>query len=135
MKLSADRIIFFDKYVGKLIVEKYGLADKEAIRLFISSETYQMLLDTGKWKSYWRTKKLTIYKRWITLSKESDFFVYLLEHYANYKNTTAEKILKILDEKELTDYVYDMYEIYHSESLDNAFNDIDSLIEKGKTAW
>ena len=46
MKLSADRIIFFDKYVGKLIVEKYGLADKEAIRLFISSETYQMLLDT-----------------------------------------------------------------------------------------
>ena len=69
------------------------------------------------------------------MSKESDFFVYLLEHYANYKNTTAEKILNILDEKELTDYVYDMYEIYHSESLDNAFNDIDSLIEKGKTAW
>ena len=69
------------------------------------------------------------------MSKESDFFVYLLEHYANYKNTTAEKILKILDEKELTDYVYDMYEIYHSESLDNAFNDIESLIEKGKTAW
>ena len=69
------------------------------------------------------------------MSKESDFFVYLLDHYANYKNTTAEKILKILDEKELTDYVYDMYEIYHSESLDNAFNDIDSLIEKGKTAW
>ena len=69
------------------------------------------------------------------MSKESDFFVYLLEHYANYKNTTAEKILKILDEKELTDYVYDMYEIYHSESLDNAFNDIDSLMEKGKTAW
>ena len=69
------------------------------------------------------------------MGKESDFFVYLLEHYANYKNTTAEKILKILDEKELTDYVYDMYEIYHSESLDNAFNDIDSLIEKGKTAW
>ena len=69
------------------------------------------------------------------MSKESDFFVYLLEHYANFKNTTAEKILKILDEKELTDYVYDMYEIYHSESLDNAFNDIDSLIEKGKTAW
>ena len=69
------------------------------------------------------------------MSKESDFFVYLLEHYANYKNTTAEKILKILDEKELTDYVYDMDEIYPSESLDNAFNDIDSLIEKGKTAW
>ena len=46
MKLSADRIIFFDKYVGKLIVEKYGLADKEALRLFISSETYQMILDT-----------------------------------------------------------------------------------------
>ncbi|KIR02603.1 hypothetical protein P261_01418 [Lachnospiraceae bacterium TWA4] len=69
------------------------------------------------------------------MSKESEFFAYLLEHYAFYKNTTADQILKILDEKNLTDFIYDMYEIYHVESLENAFKDIDSLISTGKPAW
>lgn len=69
------------------------------------------------------------------LSKEFKFFVYLLESYAVYKNTTADKILAILDEKQLTNFVYDMYYIYHQEALENAFKDIDSLIETGKTAW
>lgn len=45
MKLSAGKATFFDRYVGKLISEKYGFDDKKAIRLFIESETYQMLMD------------------------------------------------------------------------------------------
>ena len=69
------------------------------------------------------------------MKKESDFFVYLLEQYASYKETTADEVLKTLEEKHLTDFVYDMYEIYHTETLENAFMDIDSLIETGKTAW
>ncbi len=69
------------------------------------------------------------------MSREMDFFIYLLENYASYKNTTADKILKILDEKNLTDFVFDMYEIYHTEAIENAFLDIDSLIKTGKTAW
>lgn len=28
---------------------------------------------------------------------------------------------------ELTDYIYNMYELYHIESLQNAFDDIDRL--------
>ncbi len=69
------------------------------------------------------------------MSKESIFFVYLLEQYALYKGITANEVLRQLEEKELVDFVYDMYEIYHTETLENAFADMDSLIETGKTAW
>ena len=62
------------------------------------------------------------------MSKEMDFFIYLLERYAEYKNTTADNILKIWDKLELTDFVFDMYEIYHVECLENAFEDIDRLV-------
>lgn len=69
------------------------------------------------------------------MDKEFVFFSYLLESYAAHKNTTAHEVLKTLDEKNLTGFVYSMYEMYHSESIDNAFSDIDSLIATGKTAW
>lgn len=69
------------------------------------------------------------------MSKEFVFFTYLLESYAAYKNTTAGAVLKALDEHGLTDFVYDMYEMYHAEAMQNAFADIDSLIATGKPAW
>lgn len=62
------------------------------------------------------------------MTKEMEFFIFLLEHFANYKNTTADEILKQWDELKLTDYIYDMYERYHIERLQNAFDDIDKLI-------
>ena len=58
-----------------------------------------------------------------------------LESYSAYKDTTASEVLKTLDEKGLTEFVYNMYEMYHCESIYNAFEDIDSLIETGKQAW
>lgn len=63
------------------------------------------------------------------MSKEMEFFTFLMEQYAQYKNTTADKILRQLDELKLTDYVFNMYEMYHSEALENAYADIDKLIE------
>lgn len=69
------------------------------------------------------------------LSKETEFFIFLLEQYAAYKNTTADKVLKELDEKNLTDFIYSMYEMYHCEAIENAFADIDSLLSTGKPAW
>ena len=45
-RLDARTIDFFDRHVSKKIVEKYGIKEKEAVRLFIESETYEMLLDT-----------------------------------------------------------------------------------------
>ena len=63
------------------------------------------------------------------MSKEMEFFTFLMEQYAQYKSTTADKILRQLDELKLTDYVFNMYEMYHSEALENAYTDIDKLIE------
>ena len=63
------------------------------------------------------------------MSKEMEFFTFLMEQYAHYKNTTADKVLHQLDELKLTDYVFGMYEMYHSEAIENAFADIDKLIE------
>ena len=63
------------------------------------------------------------------MSKEMEFFTFLMEHYARYKNTTADKVLHKLDDLKLTDYVFNMYEMYHSEALENAYADIDKLIE------
>lgn len=69
------------------------------------------------------------------LNKEFRFFTFLLESYAVHKGISAGTVLKILDEKNLTDFVYNMYELYHSEALENAYMDLDSLINTGKTAW
>jgi len=63
------------------------------------------------------------------MTKEMEFFTFLMEQYAHYKNTTADKILRQLDELNLTDYVFNMYEMYHIEALENAYADIDKLIE------
>lgn len=61
------------------------------------------------------------------MSKEMEFFSFLLEQYAHHKNTTADKVLKKWDELNLTDFIFNMYERYHSEALENAFADIDAL--------
>ena len=63
------------------------------------------------------------------MTKEMEFFTFLMEQYAQYKNTTADKVLRKLDELNLTDYVFNMYEMYHVEALENAYADIDKLIE------
>lgn len=59
------------------------------------------------------------------LDKEMEFFIYLLENYAAYKHSSADEVLKQWDEAGLTDFFYNMYERYHSEDLQNAFDDID----------
>ncbi len=69
------------------------------------------------------------------MSREMEFFIFLLESYAGYKNTTADKILKMWDELKLTDFIYEMYEMYHTEAIENAFMDIDHLVKTGKPAW
>lgn len=68
------------------------------------------------------------------MTKEFEFFVYLIEAYAKHKSSTASVILGKLDKVGKTDFVYEMYEMYHSEAIENAFIDIDSLIATGKPA-
>lgn len=48
---------------------------------------------------------------------------------------SAAAVLSALDARGRTEFVYDMYEMYHSEDIENAFRDIDSLIATGELAW
>ena len=64
------------------------------------------------------------------MSKEGEFFIYLLERYADFKKERASEILKLWDRIGLTNLIYDLYEIYHVERLENAFEDIDKLVEE-----
>jgi hypothetical protein len=66
------------------------------------------------------------------LCKEAEFFIYLLERYADYKNQGADEVLRKWDEAGITQLIYDLYEIYHVERLENAFVDIDEILaERG----
>ena len=62
------------------------------------------------------------------LPKEFEFFASLVEQYAASRGTTADKVLAALDAKGKTDFVYGMYDRYHVEAMENAFNDIDRLL-------
>lgn len=66
------------------------------------------------------------------MSKEMEFFIYLIERYAEHKGKSAKQILKEWDNLNLTDFIYDMYELYHVERLQNAFDDIDVLTAERK---
>ena len=58
------------------------------------------------------------------MSREMSFFIYLLERFAAYRGETADITLRLLKERGLYDYAVDMYELYHVESLQNAFDDL-----------
>lgn len=45
MKVDARTADFFDRHVVRMIIEKYGLNEMEAIRAFLESKTYQMLMN------------------------------------------------------------------------------------------
>ena len=62
------------------------------------------------------------------MSKEAAFFIYLIERYAESKATTASQVLREWDSLNLTEFIYDMYDLYHIERLENAFSDIDQLV-------
>lgn len=64
------------------------------------------------------------------MDKQMEFYIYLMEKYAEYKNVSTSVILEKLDDLNLTDLIYDMYEKYHIEAIENAFEDIDELINE-----
>jgi hypothetical protein len=46
MTIDARTLDFYDRCVSQLIIDKYGMDEKKAIRSFLESETYEMLLDS-----------------------------------------------------------------------------------------
>lgn len=69
------------------------------------------------------------------MSKENAFFIYLLERYAEYKNLSAQAVLSHWDKLGITGMIFEMYEMYHVERLENAFMDIDKLIRENPIAF
>ena len=69
------------------------------------------------------------------MSEERRFFIYLLEYYAVYKNKTTGDILNEWEECGVLQKIYDNYWIYHTERIENAYMEIDSLVQTGKSAW
>ena len=63
------------------------------------------------------------------------FFMYLLEYYAFYKNKKTREVLQEWEEQGILQKIYDNYWVYHTEAIENAYMDIDSLLQTGKTAW
>ena len=64
------------------------------------------------------------------MSNEHDFFLYLLEKYAEYRGVPTEDLLKLLDETGVSEYIMQMYPMYHTERLENAFEDIDKKMSE-----
>ena len=69
------------------------------------------------------------------VSKEMSFFTYLLESYAAFKKQRADIIFQQLDDLNLVETIFNNYEMYHRENLNNAFIDIDLLIQKNKIVF
>ena len=69
------------------------------------------------------------------MTEEMVFFLYLIERYSNAKERETGDVLKEWDEHGITREIYDNYEMYHQERLENAYEDIDALISTGKHAW
>lgn len=68
------------------------------------------------------------------ISEEMWFFMYLLEHYAEFNARSTGEVLREWDERGLTQEIYDGYFQYHQERLENAYDDIDCLMETGQHA-
>jgi len=59
------------------------------------------------------------------MSNEIAFFAYLLEKYAEYKSEDTVSLLLKWEESKLIEYIMQMYPMYHTERIENAFADID----------
>ena len=69
------------------------------------------------------------------MSDEMEFFIYLLEYYAFQKDRSTKEVLDEWDRKGITREIYEGYWNYHTERIENAITDIDSLIRTGKHEW
>lgn len=66
------------------------------------------------------------------MSDELNFFIFLIENYACYKNRPTGDVLREWDAKGITDEIYNGYFQYHQERIENAYDDIDCLMTTGK---
>ena len=68
------------------------------------------------------------------MSREFRFFIYLLERFAEHRGESAADTFDRLERAGLLDYAENMYELYHVESLENAFADLDARLALASSA-
>lgn len=66
------------------------------------------------------------------MTDELKFFILLLEKYAYDKNIPTADVLREWEEKNLVREIYNSYEVYHTERIENAYEDIENLIKTGR---
>ncbi len=59
------------------------------------------------------------------ISAKAEYFIFLLEKYAEAKKMPAKEVLNLWTKKGIVDYINNMYELYHIERTENAIQDID----------
>lgn len=69
------------------------------------------------------------------MSEKMKFFLFLIERYAQHKEKPTGEVLKEWDAHGITQKIFDGYWEYHTERIENAFEDIDSLLATGSHAW
>ena len=69
-----------------------------------------------------------------SISREMDFFMYLIEQYAAFKQRPTGDVMREWDALGITELIYDMYKRYHVERIENAFEDIDALVRERRNA-
>ena len=69
------------------------------------------------------------------MTEEMKFFLFLLERYADHKGLPTGEVLKAWDDNGVTQEIFNGYPEYHTERLENAFEDIDSLVATKTHAW
>ncbi len=69
------------------------------------------------------------------MSDEMKFFLFLIECYASEKDRPTGEVMREWDAHGITQEIFDNYEQYHTERIENAFEDIDHLIATGQHLW
>ncbi len=60
--------------------------------------------------------------------------MYLIEQYAAFKQRPTGDVMREWDALGITELIYDMYERYHVERIENAFEDIDAVVRERRNA-
>lgn len=63
------------------------------------------------------------------MSREFQFFIYLIERYAAHRGESADVTFNLLKRSSLLDYAVGMYDLYHVEAIENAFADLDNHLK------
>lgn len=68
------------------------------------------------------------------MSPEMEFFIFLIEQYAAYKKRSADEVLSEWDSLGISSHIFEMYEMYHTERIENAYDDIDRIVRERKAS-